>query len=74
VLKLATGVVSPVVESAAGFHVLRVDERRLTGGPRPLSEAREELRAQLLNERMSRATEDYVAELRRAADVELRLP
>jgi len=71
---LATGAVSGVVESDAGFHVVKVEDRRRTGGARPLSEAREELRQQILAERLSRATEEYVQELRRAADVEFHLP
>lgn len=71
---LKKGELSPVFEAGGGLHVLRVEDERSSGGARPLSEAREEIRQQLLAEKLQKATEDYVAELRKTADVEVRLP
>jgi peptidyl-prolyl cis-trans isomerase SurA len=71
---LKPGGLSPVVDGGSGFHLVAVEERRSVGGARPLSEAREQLRQQLLGERLQKATDEYIAELRRNADVEFKLP
>lgn len=70
---LETGEISPVLDTSVGFHVLKVEDRRSFGGARPLSEAREEIRQQLLAERLEKATGEYLSELKRSADVEYRL-
>ena len=70
---LKKGETSEVFEGG-GLHVIRVEDERFVGGAKPLSEAREEIRQQLMAERLQKATEEYVAELRKAADVEVRLP
>lgn len=71
---LKKGEVSQVFEGGGGYHVVTVDDTRTAGGAKPLSESREEVRQQLMAERLSKATEDYVSELRKTADVEVRLP
>jgi peptidyl-prolyl cis-trans isomerase SurA len=70
---LQPGEPSPVFEAGAGMHVVVVEGVRTTGGPRPLAESREEIRQQLLAERLEKATDDYLASLRKTADVDLRL-
>lgn len=72
--KLEKGKVSEVFEAGGGYHVLYVEDARAAGGARSLAESREELRGQLLSERLGKATEEYVADLRRTADIDVRLP
>jgi parvulin-like peptidyl-prolyl isomerase len=72
-IALETGEPSPVFEAGAGLHLVVVEATRTTGGARPLSESREEIRQQLLAERLEKATEDYLASLRKSADVDIRL-
>lgn len=72
-LALKTGEPSPVFEAGAGLHLVVVEATRTTGGARPLADSREEIRQQLLAERLEKATEDYLASLRKTADVEVRL-
>jgi peptidyl-prolyl cis-trans isomerase SurA len=71
---LKKGELSPVFEAGGGLHVVRVEDERSTGGARPLAEAREEIRQQLTAEKLQKATDEYLGELRKSADVEVRLP
>ena len=71
---LKKGQLSEVFEGGGGYHLVTVEETRTSGGAKPLTEAREELRQQILSERLQKATEEYLNELRKTADVELRLP
>jgi peptidyl-prolyl cis-trans isomerase SurA len=71
---LKPGQMSEVFEVGGGYHLLLVEEQRSVGGVKPLAEAREEIRQQLMAERLQKATEEYLGELRKTADVELRLP
>jgi peptidyl-prolyl cis-trans isomerase SurA len=70
---LKTGEPSSVFEAGGGLHVVVVEGVRTTGGPRPLAESREEIRQQIQAERLEKATDDYLASLRKAADVDVRL-
>lgn len=70
---LKKGEVSRVIEAAGGFHVLYVEDVRTIGSARSLSEAREEIRSQLFAERMAKATEEWLGEIRRTADVQVRI-
>ncbi|MFM2152532.1 MAG: hypothetical protein RL199_967 [Pseudomonadota bacterium] len=72
-LALKQGEPSPVFEAGDGLHLVVVEGTRTTGGARPLSESREEVRQQILAERLEKATEDYLATLRKTADVDVRL-
>lgn len=72
--QLKTGVPSEVLEVGDNFHVLFVEDRRTVSTARPLSEARQEIQQQIVSERLEKATEEYLAELKRSADVEYRLP
>lgn len=70
---LRKGEVSRVVEAAGGFHVLYVENIRTIGSARSLAESRDDIRAQLFAERMAKATEEWLGEIRRTADVEVRI-
>ena len=70
---LKVGEPSSVFEAGAGWHLVVVEGVRTTGGARPLAESREEIRQQLLAERLEKATDDYLASLRKTADVDIRL-
>ncbi|HEY7724248.1 MAG TPA: peptidylprolyl isomerase [Anaeromyxobacteraceae bacterium] len=86
---LARGVVQPEVERAAyglrdgevsdpvrtrnGFQILKVEARR-GGAVRPFDEVKELIRDRLTNDQVDSYTHQYVAELRRDAVVDVRLP
>ena len=65
---LPEGQLSPVVETAFGFHVIRVEGRR-GGGTVPLAEARDALREKLLAARRKAAIEETLARLRDKARI-----
>lgn len=71
---LEPGKLSEIIDSEAGYHLILLEERRSISSARPLSEAREELRQQILAEKMQTATEEYVEELRADATIELKIP
>lgn len=70
---LKKGEVSRVIEAGGGFHVLYVEDVRTIGSARSLADSRDDIRAQLFAERMAKATEDWLGEIRRTADVEVRV-
>lgn len=70
---LQKGELSDVIEAAGGYHLLYVEGVRSVGAARSFAEAREDIRGQLFSERMAKATEEWLAELRRTADVDVRL-
>jgi peptidyl-prolyl cis-trans isomerase SurA len=70
---LKKGEVSQFVRVGPGLHLLRVDDRRLGGG-RPFDEVKEQIHERLANEQSETYREQYVAELRRDAAIDVRLP
>jgi peptidyl-prolyl cis-trans isomerase SurA len=70
---LKAGQVSELVRFGPGFHVLEVEERR-RGGAKSFEDAREEIRARLLEEQGETYRKQYVAELRRDALIDVKLP
>ena len=66
--KLPLHQVSDVVPSPYGFHVFQVTERR-PASRRPFAEAAPALKEKLLRERRSRAQEEYLAALRKKAQI-----
>jgi peptidyl-prolyl cis-trans isomerase SurA len=70
---LGTGQVSDLVRTRTGFHVLKVEERR-TGGARQLEEVKESIRDRLVEEQLATYRSQYVAELRKDAVIEVKMP
>ncbi|WP_242392094.1 peptidylprolyl isomerase [Anaeromyxobacter oryzisoli] len=70
---LKAGQISDPIRFGPGFHVLRVDERR-RGGGKTFEEAREEIRARLVEEQGETYRKQYIAELRRDALIDVKLP
>lgn len=70
---LAPGQVSSVVRAGPGFHVLQAVERRQASG-RAFEDVKELIRDRLIQEQAERYREQYVAELRRDAVIDVRVP
>jgi peptidyl-prolyl cis-trans isomerase SurA len=70
---LDPGRTSGLVKTRTGYHILKVDERRVGGG-KGFDEVKEEIRDRLTNEQVEAFRNQYVAELRRDALVEVRIP
>jgi peptidyl-prolyl cis-trans isomerase SurA len=70
---LKDGQISGLVRAGPGLHVLKVDGRR-RGGERSFDDAKEEIRARLLDEQVAQTRQQYLEELRRGAAIEVKLP
>ncbi len=70
---LRPGQISGLVRTRPGIQILQVEERR-GGGVRPLEEVKEEVRDRLVNEQGDAYRAQYIAELRKDAIVEVKLP
>jgi peptidyl-prolyl cis-trans isomerase C len=64
----AVGEVGDVVETQFGYHIIKVMEKN-EGGERALEEVREDIKTALVNQRRGTAFQDYIAELREAAEI-----
>lgn len=71
--KLKPGELSPVIETAKGYHLLKL-EARLPASRVPLAEARTAIRDQLQKTRGADALDQATAELRAAAKIEMLVP
>ncbi len=69
---LKPGEVSDPVRSPFGWHVIQIVERRASAA-KPFEQVREELRDRLWREQMQHHTEQYVADLRKRAQVEVKV-
>lgn len=69
---LKTGEISGLVEAGPGIHILKVEERR-RGGGKTFEQAREEIRQRLGEEQAETYRQQYVAELRRDALIDVKL-
>ena len=70
---LEDGQVSGLVRAGTGIHILRVEEHR-KGGGRTFEEVKETIRDRLVSEQAEGYRTQYVAELRREALIETRIP
>ncbi len=70
---LQPGEVSGLVRTRPGYQILQVEERR-GGGARPFEEVKEEVRDRLVNEQGDTYRTQYVAELRKDAVIEVKIP
>jgi peptidyl-prolyl cis-trans isomerase SurA len=70
---LQPGQVSGLIRTKPGFQILQVEERR-GGGARPLEEVKEEVRDRLMNEQGDTYRTQYIAELRKDAVIEVKIP
>jgi peptidyl-prolyl cis-trans isomerase SurA len=70
---LHPGEISEPVRTRGGYQILRVEERR-GGGVRPLDEVKDEIRDRLMNEQIETYRNQFVADLRKDALIEVKLP
>ncbi|HZZ86392.1 MAG TPA: peptidylprolyl isomerase [Anaeromyxobacteraceae bacterium] len=70
---LSKGEVSPVLRTRLGFQILQVQDRR-GGAPKAFEDAKEEIRDRLTNEQLEGYRNQYVAELRKDAVIEVKMP
>jgi parvulin-like peptidyl-prolyl isomerase len=71
VSSLAPGQVSAPVQTAGGFHVLRVDEK-IASGHRPLEEVKDDIRETLYNQALEERFQNWLSrELRERHHVEV---
>ncbi len=69
---LEKGAISDIIESPAGFHIIRVIDRR-GAGLKPLEEVRQEIIDEIAGERMEQRFQNWLEDLRAKAYVEIRL-
>jgi hypothetical protein len=65
---LEVGRLSPILESDAGFHIVRVIERK-QAGRKPFTEVQNDIREKLKDERFRSAVEEYITQLRQDARI-----
>ena len=70
--KLKENELSPVIESAIGFHILKITDRR-GKGVKSLASVREEIKEEITNEKMEKKLQDWLQDLRKKSYVEVRL-
>jgi peptidyl-prolyl cis-trans isomerase SurA len=70
---LEDGQVSKLVRAGPGLHVLKVEERRVGGG-RSFEDVAEEIRMRLYEEQVDKYRAQYLEELKKEANIEVRLP
>ncbi len=68
----ADGPVSPVIATAAGFHVLKVEERR-PASVRSLDEVRQGIADRLMEEKSEKRRREWFENLRRQAVIDIKL-
>jgi peptidyl-prolyl cis-trans isomerase SurA len=71
---LKEGAMSEIVDTSAGFHILKLESVRTSTDVESQRKKKEEVRNRLMQAKMEKATDDYIQELRRAAEIEYRIP
>jgi len=69
---LPTGEFSSVIESPVGFHIIQTTDRR-GAGIKEIKLVRSEIKAKLENEKLQKKLEEWLVELRKKSNVEIRL-
>jgi parvulin-like peptidyl-prolyl isomerase len=69
---LPTGRFSPVIESPVGFHIIQVTDRR-GAGIKAIKNVRAEIKRKIENEKLEKKLEEWLKELRKKSNVEIRL-
>jgi parvulin-like peptidyl-prolyl isomerase len=72
---LQPGQVSPLIRipgETGGYHILYVEDRRKVAA-KPLAEMQEEIRTRLANESVYKEREHYLAQLRKQAQIDVKL-
>jgi peptidyl-prolyl cis-trans isomerase SurA len=69
---LKAGEVSPVIRTGSGFHLVLVEDRRPIPA-KPLADVKEELRSRLANDSVFKERENYLATLRKTAQIDEKL-
>jgi peptidyl-prolyl cis-trans isomerase SurA len=69
---LNPGEVSQVIRTNSGYHIVLVEDRRLIP-PKPLAEVKEEIRSRLANDSVFKERENYLATLRKTAQIDEKL-
>ena len=70
--RLQPGETSPVFKTAAGFHLIKVEEKRPLPS-RPIAEMADEIRGQINNDSVVQEQVRFLTQLRKSAQVDLRL-
>ena len=70
---LAKGQVSGLIRTPTGYHILEAEDRRV-GGAKPFDEVKETIRDRLTGEQIETYRAQYLAELRRNALIDVRIP
>jgi peptidyl-prolyl cis-trans isomerase SurA len=70
---LQPGQVSKVIRAGPGVHVFKVEDRRRAGG-KSFEEAKEEIRQRLFEQQASTYRDELIAELRKDAFIDTKLP
>ena len=69
---LKPGEVSGLIKTGSGYHIVLVEDRRPIP-PKPLEEMREEIRNRLANDSIMKERENFLATLRKTAQIDLKL-
>src|SRR6266852_5467115 len=70
--RVKAGEVSPVIRTGSGYHLVLVEDRRPIP-PKPLADVKEELRNRLANDSVFKERENYLATLRKTAQIDEKL-
>jgi peptidyl-prolyl cis-trans isomerase SurA len=69
---LKPGEVSPVIRTSSGYHLVLVEDRRPIP-PKPLADVKEEIRNRLASDSVFKERENYLATLRKTAQIDEKL-